>query len=77
MQLDDEEHRIIKYKDAKNFAKQYNLKYYETSAKTDQNINKVFFDLINDLLRTFPNKTGKDAIKLKKKKSKNNTSGIC
>ena len=75
--VDDVENRVIKYKDAKAFANKYSLKYYETSAKTGQNINKVFFDLINDLLRTFPNKTGKDAIKLKKKKSKNNTSGIC
>ena len=75
--VDDVENRVIKYKDPKAFANKYSLKYYETSAKTGQNINKVFFDLINDLLRTFPNKTGKDAIKLKKKKSKNNTSGIC
>ena len=68
---DDEENRIIKYKDAKKFANQYDLKYYETSAKTGKNINKVFFDLIYDLLKTFPNKIEKSGnLKLKKKMSK-------
>ena len=69
--VDDEENRIIKYKDAKKFANQYDLKYYETSAKTGKNINKVFFDLIYDLLKTFPNKIGKEVnVRLNKKKSK-------
>ena len=78
---DDEENRIIKYKDAKKFANQYDLKYYETSAKTGKNINKVFFDLIYDLLKTFPNKIEKSGnLKLKKKKSKigpNQNDGCC
>ena len=79
--VDDEENRIIKYKDAKKFANQYDLKYYETSAKTGKNINKVFFDLIYDLLKTFPNKIEKSGnLKLKKKKSKkgpNQNDGCC
>lgn len=75
--VDDVENRIIKYRDAKNFADQYNLKYYETSAKTGKNINKVFFELINDLLKTFPNKTGNNRMKLNKKKEKSRSGSVC
>ena len=35
---DDVENRIIKIKDAKKFAEEYNLEYFETSAKTGKNI---------------------------------------
>ena len=79
--VDDEEHRIIKYKDAKKFANENNLKYYETSAKTGKNINKVFFDLVYDLLRTFPNKIEKkNKVTIDKKKNDKNVSansGCC
>ena len=75
--VDDEEHRIIKYKDAKNFAKQYNLKYYETSAKTGQNINRVFFDLTYDLLKTFPNIIGKGSTIQLNNGKKNSEGGSC
>ena len=75
--VDDEEHRIIKYKDAKNFAKQYNLKYYETSAKTGQNINRVFFDLTYDLLKTFPNIIGKGSTIQLNNGKKNSGDGSC
>ena len=67
--VDDVENRIIKYKDAKAFANQNKLKYYETSAKTGKNINKVFFDLIFDLLKIFPNKIEKNKIKLNNEKN--------
>ena len=74
--VDDEKNRIIKYRDAKKFAEEYNIKYYETSAKTGKNINKVFFDLTIDLLKAFPNIIKKKNFNLKKgskdKKGSNN-----
>jgi GTPase SAR1 family protein len=74
--VDDEEHRIIKYKDAKKFANENNLKYYETSAKTGKNINKVFFDLVYDLLRTFPNKIEKkNKVTIDRRNNSNNVNG--
>ena len=73
--VDDEENRIINYKDAKNFADQYGMKYYETSAKTGKNINKVFHDLTHDLLKTFPNKIDKSSVHLKKKQKRSDKSG--
>ena len=75
--VDDEEHRIIKYKDAKKFADDHGFKYYETSAKTGKNINKVFHDLTSDLLKTFPNKNINNNINLKKKKRNTNDSNKC
>lgn len=76
--VDDEEHRIIKYKDAKTFAKQYNLKYYETSAKTGLNINRVFFDLTHDLLKTFPNIVGRGkTLKLNGNTESSGSGGCC
>ena len=75
--VDDEEHRIIKYKDAKKFADDHGFKYYETSAKTGKNINKVFHDLTLDLLKTFPNKNINNNINLKKKRSRSDNSSTC
>ena len=77
--VDDEKNRIIKYKDAKKFANENNLKYYETSAKTGKNINKVFFDLTIDLLKVFPNIIEKKKINLDKggKDKKGNNSKCC
>ena len=64
--VDDEKDRIINYKDIKKFAVEHNLKYYETSAKIGTNINKVFYDLIIDLMKIFPNKIEKKNINLNK-----------
>ena len=73
--VDDEENRIIRYKDAKKFAIEQGLKYYETSAKTGKNINKVFFDLVIELLRIFPNTIEKKKIKIDGKSNNNTSSG--
>jgi GTPase SAR1 family protein len=73
--VDDEEHRIIRYKDAKKFANENSLKYYETSAKTGKNINKVFFDLVFELLRIFPNTINNKTIKIRKKSNNKTSSG--
>ena len=75
--VDDEKNRIIKYKDAKKFANENNLKYYETSAKTGKNINKVFFDLVIDLLRVFPNKIEKRNVHVNKGNIRENEKSKC
>ena len=51
---DDEDNRIIDLDDAKYFAKEYKLKYYETSAKTGKNIKKLFEDLTIELMDLYP-----------------------
>jgi len=51
---DDVKNRIIDTKDAKLFAKEHNLKYYETSAKTGKNIKNVFEKLTIELMEAYP-----------------------
>ena len=63
---DDVENRIIKIKDAKKFAEEYNLEYFETSAKTGKNIKKVFSSLTLKLMEIYPSEG-----KLSKRNSKN------
>jgi len=66
---DDEENRIIDLEDAKYFAKDYELKYYETSAKTGRNIKKLFEDLTIELMDLYPDQKISN-FHLKRKNSK-------
>ena len=43
--LDLKDKRQVKYEDAKKFAKQYNINYYETSSKENLNISNLFLDI--------------------------------
>lgn len=41
--------RVISYDEALKFANDHNMKYYETSAKTDQNIDEIFLDSAKEI----------------------------
>jgi GTPase SAR1 family protein len=51
---DDIENRIIKLEDAKQFAQNNKLTYFETSAKSGRNIQKVFESLTLKLMEVYP-----------------------
>ena len=51
---DDTENRIIRLEDAQKFAKNNKLTYFETSAKTGRNIQKVFESLTLKLMKIYP-----------------------
>ena len=85
--LDDVEHRVIKKEDAINLAKELNLKYFETSAITGENINQIFSKMSLDLM-TKKSYSRRNTINLKSKKipnvdkktdkkSKNSTTKCC
>ena len=48
--LDDAENRVIKYEDALQLAKDLKMNYYESSAMTGVNINKIFYKLCITLM---------------------------
>ena len=79
--VDDVKNRVIKETDAKNFAKNHDLKYFETSAKTGQNINRVFENLIIDLISIYPKRTierkGTQIKKEKLAKKEKDKKGCC
>ena len=72
---DLEKERVISAETAKNFAKEKNLEYYETSAVSGQNIPEVFdrlghklFDLVK-MEKLFIDKSGRATKKTEKKES--------
>jgi len=42
--------RDVLYDDGKKFADKYNMEFYETSAKNDDNIDKMFYKLAADII---------------------------
>ena len=44
--------RIVNYKDAEKFAKKYNLKYMETSARLDKGIKKALIYLLDHIIES-------------------------
>ena len=76
---DDTENRIIKLEDAKQFAKDNKLTYFETSAKTGKNIQKVFENLTLKIMEIYSceNRNSISNIILDKKKVKQNKKKKC
>ena len=42
--------RVVTEEDGKNLANEYNMNFFETSAKTNKNINEVFNNLTHEIL---------------------------
>ncbi len=55
----DRSDREVKYEEAMNFAKENNIKYFETSAKTGYGINEVFNEIYKDIYELYQ-KNNKD-----------------
>ena len=49
----EEDKRVVKSDDGKNYAESKGYKFYETSAKTGQNIVEAFNDIFEQLYKTF------------------------
>jgi small GTP-binding protein len=45
--------RQVTYEEAKNFSKKFNMQFFETSAKININVNKIFDELINESIEKF------------------------
>ena len=68
--VDDIKNRAIKKKDALDLANKLNVKYFETSAISGENINNVFKRLFLDLYNK--NRTDDSEENLEKNKQKDN-----
>ena len=76
--IDLENNRIINKERMENKAKELNMKYYETSAKTGQNVEEAFTELVNLLLNNNKNgKQGNKNIELDHKDNKKNIKLNC
>ena len=51
----DLDKREVNYEEGKDFADKYNMLFFETSAKTGFNIDKVFFDTASEIIQSLEN----------------------
>ncbi|OUC44232.1 Ras family protein [Trichinella nativa] len=61
---DLEDERVVGKDQGQNLARQFNCAFLETSAKAKVNVNEVFYDLVRQINRRFPDP------KQRKKRSK-------
>ena len=64
--IDLEEERKVSYEEGENFAKKYNLKFFECSAKEGTNVNEAFKCIIDDIVEIYKDEyfLGKNNIEL-------------
>ena len=41
--------RVVSEEEGERLAKKFNLKFFETSVKTNQNVSEVFYSLVDDI----------------------------
>ena len=54
----DKPERVITEEQGRKFAEEFNMQFYETSAKTGQNVNEAFTYLTGKILQIYKNKEG-------------------
>ncbi len=54
----DKAERVITEEQGRKLAEEYNMKFYETSAKTGQNVEEAFRYLTGEILKIYKNKEG-------------------
>ena len=65
--IDDEEHREISTEEGEELAENFGLKFYECSAKTGENVNSTFNELVKVIVNV-KEKSEPKGVKLKQKK---------
>ena len=80
--LDLNEFRVVPKEEGEKFAKEHNYKFYETSAKTGENVVEAFNDIFDQLYKKFKEeitgtKAVKDKMRLEDSKKKNKEKNRC
>ena len=74
----DKDDRKVSYEEGQKLAEANNMPFYETSAKTNQNVNEVFTFLTQEILKTNENKNPGGGFGLKNEdKDKKDKKGCC
>ena len=68
--IDMEEKRKVTKEEGEKMAADYGLKFYECSAKTGENVEEAFKDIVTKTVENFSKIDEKEATKLKNKKGK-------
>ena len=68
---DLESERSVSYDEAENFAKTYNMEFFEISVKTNNNVQEVLYSLTNNLVQKFGYKSAENTSENIKISSKN------
>ena len=66
----DREDRKISYEDGSKLSKEFNMQFFETSAKTNYNVNETFTFLTREILNTTDSKPTDNKIVINKKDEK-------
>lgn len=69
--------RLVDFQKAKEFADFYNIEYFETSAKSSENVQNVFNRLGDQILGSHVFKIDDNKTKIFEKKTKNKNSNCC
>jgi small GTP-binding protein len=73
----DKPDRVVTEEEGKKLADDYSMSFFETSAKTNQNVNEVFTYLTNEILKANAGKQEEGGKKLSKDNSKGGKKGCC
>ncbi len=74
----DKPDRVVTEEEGKKLADDYNMSFFETSAKTNQNVSEVFNFLTKEILKANAGKTEEGGKKLSKAdSSKSGKKGCC
>ena len=73
----DKPDRVVTEEEGKKLADDYSMSFFETSAKTNQNVSEVFNYLTKEILKSNDLKEGKGGQTLDKDKTKGGKKGCC